>query len=141
MNYKLKIKVTKDILEKSKMCGVKLDDKIGTNCALAMAVREIFPNCWVEKHIIRLYDGELEFSKYGKFNVIENKYIGQIQLPERATNFINLFDSMKSNWIDRPYLPEFEFEVELTEEVLQLININEVKEVLKESKTLELIEL
>jgi hypothetical protein len=51
---KIKIKVTKDILRKSMMCGVAesrglTEDKYTSvgNCAIAVAVRDVFPNAHV----------------------------------------------------------------------------------------------
>lgn len=39
---KIKIKVTKDILKRSMMCGVN-DCEVSRNCAISLAVREIAP--------------------------------------------------------------------------------------------------
>lgn len=41
----LKITVTKEILEKSKNCGDAYG--AGKNCAIALAVRDVFPMAWV----------------------------------------------------------------------------------------------
>lgn len=72
---KLKIKVTKDILERSKMCSTM----IGENCAIALAVRDIFPNAWVEEADIMPHFPKQNFSEY-------------IPLPLSAKMFIEQFD-------------------------------------------------
>lgn len=124
MTYKLKIKVTKEILEKSKMCG--LDGKtISNSCAIALACQEIFPKCTVS----RLY-----ISDQTPFGL---NYSYRIPINKEIREFIREFDN--SNIKERLNLPEFEFEVELTESYINSINIDEIKELLKNSKTLELV--
>lgn len=132
---KLKIKVTKEILEKSKMCGIggwKHPDalhKLPTqNCAISLACQEIFPQCDVSDRIDntgRLVRG-IDVSGW------------DIPLPEIATDFIKKFDRLSPE--DRVKMQPIEFEVEVGEDVLACINIEEVKEALKTSKTLELID-
>lgn len=122
---KIKINITKEILEKSKMCNTEPGETmIGHNCAIALAVREVLPNCWVATHdIIRSY--------------CDSKVIAL--LPKEATDFILEFDSRTPE--QRILLPEFRFEIEVEDsEILDSIEITELKEILKKSKTLELIE-
>lgn len=123
---KLKIKVTKEILEKSKMCGTTTQST-AENCAIALACREVFPNCAVSVNSIYIDGRDCMGSP-------------SIDLPKDARLFIMTFDRLKYKPQERLLLPELEFEVELDEDVLNSINIDEVREVLKKSKTLELVE-
>jgi hypothetical protein len=122
--YKLKIKVTKDILKKSMMCGTNIPglNYPPENCAIAIAVREIFPKARVGCVLIYINDS-----------------FTNISLPLEASLFINKFDELVENPIERLNLPELEFEITLPESYINSINIDEVKEVLKNSETLELI--
>jgi hypothetical protein len=121
---KLKIKVTKEILEKSKKCGDGSLFKIGENCAIALAVRDIFPLAYVDSRKIHA----LGYCQ--NFETI-------IYLPQNARDFIDVFDSSIAE--ERAKMPEIEFEVELNEKVLNTINIDQAKEAIKNSTTLELI--
>jgi hypothetical protein len=119
---KLKIKVTKKILKASKNCGKDECDLIGTSCAIALAIIEIFPKAWV---------GTQDISIPGpSSNTIA-------QLPIKAIRFIYDFD--RATVEERVKMPELEFEIELTDFALSLINIDEITEVLKNSETLELV--
>ncbi len=127
--YKLNIKVTKDILKKSMMCGTKAM-LISQNCAIALAVREIFPNAGIATDFFHTEtDSEGLTTKKSYF----------IKLPQKVTEFIRSFDSLRYKPEKRLDLPELEFEVILPEGYINSINIDEVKEILKNSKTLELI--
>jgi hypothetical protein len=124
--YRLKIKITKQILKDSMMCGSEFDEKTPTNCAVALAVREIFPDAGIGRTLIRPFRSTLR------------RYLS-IELPKDATDYIRLFDSLHKTPEQRLALPEFEFEVDVSEDIISQINIEEVKEVLKNSKTLELV--
>lgn len=121
---KLKIKVTKEILEATKNCGVdgfKLPNaKNGApayNCAITLACQEIFPNCSTAPVAIWLGVGLFD----------------EILLPTIAREFIYKFDNLKPE--ERVLLEPIEFEVDLPESIIDNININD----LKNSKTLEII--
>lgn len=118
---KLKIRVSKEVLKKSKFCT---DNMIGHNCAIAIAVRELLPNCWVGRYsIIRSLKDNFPIAN----------------LPKEAIAFINYFDLLSPE--KRVLMPEMEFEIEVAEEELtKNISINEVKQILEKSETLELIE-
>jgi hypothetical protein len=122
---KLKIKVTKEILRKSMLCGTTFGSKVAANCAVSLAVREIFPNALTGNDSIVI--DSLNLSK------------GEILLPYEAMVFIRKFDGLKIIPHLRPHLPELEFEVELPQDYIDSINIDEIKELLKDSKTLELV--
>jgi len=118
---KLKIKVTKETLRKSMMCGVK-DDNVGENCAIALAVREIFPKAIVGHRIY--LEGDIRFIAY---------------LPIEAKNFIRLFDSYFKTPQQRLGLPELKFEIKVPEAYLETVDITELTSIINQSQTLELV--
>lgn len=137
---KLKIKVTKEILEKAKDCQNTKQDPLGYNCAIALAIREVFPFALVYRTRIGVFESEehvMERFRGGEFS--RPKAIGCMALPIKAQQFIMAFD-MKSPQ-SRATMDEIEFEMEIPDDILETINITEVKEILKTSKTLELKEV
>ncbi len=118
----LKIKVTKEILERSKMCGIH-NIKVSTNCAVALAVRDIFPRANVELEYIE------------PFTKLESE---RIELPMEATDYIILFDEFKKTPLIRLMMPEIEFEVIIPDTVIDQINIDEIKPLLQNHPTLKL---
>lgn len=118
----LKIKVTKDILEKSKNCN----EMVGQNCAVALAVRDVFPAAHVLHHQIRPFSDDPYLIKQ------------RILLPKEATLFIIDFDRAEPG--QRPYLPEIEFEIQIPDEVIEKINIDSLRPLLQNHPTLELVE-
>lgn len=125
---KLKIKVTKEILERSKMCGEEPEHMrtgyVESNCAIALAVRELLPTCFVMSNEIR----EQFFKSFDNW---------RIPLPHEAIHFIDLFDTLPSQ--ERVEMPEIEFEVEIPQELINSISIEGIKDLIKDSKTLELV--
>lgn len=120
---KLKITVTKEILKRSKYCGVKgkgLDD-LASNCAIALAVRDVFPQAIVGVDRIC-------------FGLAEQMSI----LPKIAQNFINQFDRYGPD--ARPLIKPISFEIEIPDSVINQINIDELKPLLTNHPTLELVE-
>lgn len=103
------------------MCGI---DKgcVGENCAIALAVREIAPNAGVSPMKI-FWTGAL-----GRMTIIS-------LLPANVTRMIFLFD--KASPKERLKLPEFSFEVDFPDELVERIGIQEVKQILEKSETLE----
>lgn len=127
--YKLTINITKDVLKEAMYCGtLKSPGFTSENCGIAVAIRSIFPNASV---------GVNSFTTDGR--VPAGKAF-TIPLPEKAGLFILEFDSLASYPHDRLKMEEFSFEIDIPEKVLNEINIDEIKEVLKTSKTLELHE-
>jgi hypothetical protein len=114
------VKVTRDILELSKECGTHNDiDTIGSNCAIALALKEIFPDIFVsDQHIY-------------PFGIDENNETNNltIPMPKIARDFVRVFDSLSAVHNLRPRLPEFEFSIDLPDAVIAEINIDEVKEI------------
>lgn len=121
---KILIKVTKEILERSKMCGHKQGDHewIGSKCAIALAVRDMFPRAYV-------FTTAVAFNGYGTSP--------EVSLPSEAVEFIINFDCAVP--ADRPNLPEFSFEIDVPSEVIEKIGLQEVYKILSESRTLELV--
>lgn len=120
----LKIKVTKEILEASKMCGIGLkgDDwaeATNSNCAVALAVRDIFPQATIFQTLMVVLGKSIRFPFY-------------------VTQYIKAFDNCAVPE-ERLKLPEFEFEVSIPDEVIDQINIDEIRPLLVNHPTLELI--
>ncbi len=112
----IKVKVTKEILKRTYMCSTKYNE----NCAVAEAVRELFPDALVGRHSIALATTP-----------------GYIALPLEATRFINAFDGWWHQPDVRLTLPEFSFEIDVPNEIINSIGIGQVYKILSESKTLE----
>ena len=127
---KLKIKITQEVLNATKMCGLfgfKLKGSIGyiaaSNCAVTYACRELFPKCYTLLNYIHMGYGD--------------EKITIADLPTSASNFILQFDEATPN--DRLNMKPFEFEIELKEEAIELISIDEITKVLETSTTLEAV--
>lgn len=119
---KLKIKVTKDILRKSMWCGISEVPsayEISTNCAIALAVKDVFPN--VKVYCLYLHDNSMGLRVWHSLE---------------TAAYIRLFDDLINEPEKRLELPEYEFEIELTESVIQAINIDGILK----SETLELVQ-
>ena len=125
---KLQINITKDILRKSMYCTNKNAEN---NCAIALAVRDIFPNATIGEESI--YFGT-HIKTLGKYGI--SSY-----LPKEATNFIEAFDGLSSTPQVRLELPKISFEIEVPDSVINAINIDEIKNTLKNCNTMSLIEL
>ena len=116
---KLKIKITKDVLERSMYCGVKNSGKnIIENCAIAVAVRDIFPHAIVTGNCIYPFYKDYRISIYHHQN-----------------NFIANFDALRGEPLKRLNLTPFDFEIDLPDEAIEKININDIYQ----SETLELV--
>lgn len=87
MSVKLKIKVDKDCLEKSKFCAEEKtakEGRIGQNCAIGRAIHKIFPNSWVSTLYINFFSKELCFSREGH---LINCADVEVDLPFEASKF------------------------------------------------------
>lgn len=128
MSTKLKIKVTKDILEKSKNCGVSSACNVPANCAISLAMRDLFPHA-------RVYGGgQIAFMGEKIYNINYNSV-----LPTKAFEFMRHFDQLVDYPQMRPNLLELEFEVEIPDSVIEQINIEELKPLLINHPTLQLV--
>ena len=137
---KIQINITKEVLERSSMCG-RNGEQINSNCAIALAVREIMPQAHVTGWFIvptdELYN---EFDK--KYTTSMRCVQGDervINLPETAMNFISKFDCKSPEF--RVQMDEISFEIDVPNEVIDMIGLSEVYRVLSESKTLELVKI
>lgn len=122
---RLLIKVTKEILEKSKMCGRKASDNTGANCAIALAVRDVWPEAWV-------YHEKIHTDLFGRGNAVF------IPLPYEAIAFIKHFDSLEIDPEARTKMPPISFYVEVPESVIEEIGISEIERIVANSNTLEI---
>lgn len=116
--YRLKINITRNVLQRSAICETGDNAR---NCAIALAVRDIFPAALVSKEEIFPF---LNF----KADYI---YIGHLKgepsivLPESAQKFINDFDN--STFEQRVSMDELSFEIEISDDIIDLIRIKELK--------------
>ncbi|MBA2562481.1 MAG: hypothetical protein H0V14_06130 [Chitinophagaceae bacterium] len=124
MSFQLKISITKEIIEQCQNCGSKNEKyEIGKNCAVAFALIDIFPDAYVTNYYI--YPFGIEHKK---------QPVLKIPLPIIAQQFINLFDAFPLTPNLRLLLPEFEFTIDVPDEVIEQINIDEVSELIEEDK-------
>lgn len=123
---KIKIKITKEIYYRAMDCGTgDTCNTVSSNCAVALAIREIAPKAKVYTDLIA-WKGE----KYYRWKTDE--YI--TRLPQVARHLIVIFDN--SYPMQRLQLPEFSFEVEFPDSMVEQIGINEVEKILETSETL-----
>ena len=116
MPVSYKITITRNILSLSKNCGCNGEiSSIGNNCAIAIALKDLFPSVHVKEDYI------LPFG----IDPIEQPDL-KIPLPEIARQFIKLFDGFRLTPRLRLLLPEFEFIIEIPDEVIDQINISEL---------------
>lgn len=125
---KLKIKVTKEILLKSSYCGFRKNGErrrgmskhyVESNCAISLAIRDIFPKAWVGTDNINFRGGCKAY------------------LPDEAQVFIDEFDD--ASIIERQNMVPIKFEIDVPEAVIKRVNIDEVKKILSTSTTMELV--
>jgi hypothetical protein len=121
MPLQFKIKITRHIIEQCKNCGATNDQfEIGRNCAVALALQDIFPEVYVTNYYIF------------PFGIADEKRADiKIMLPVIAQQFIKLFDGFYLMPNLRLLLPEFEFAIDVPDEVIDEINIDEIKELIK----------
>ena len=124
MPVQLKIAITKEIIEQCKNCGSENDEhEVGKNCAVAFALIDIFPNVYVINYYIFPFGIDCE-----------NVHVLKIPLPIIAQQFIKLFDGFRLTPKLRLILPEFEFTIDIPDEVIEQINIDEVRELIEGDK-------
>jgi len=117
MPVPFKIKVTKEIIALSKNCGSEELEIIGENCAIALALKDIFPEVNVTGAYIYPFGIDHD-NKWGEL---------KIALPKIAQDFIGVFDSLFEIPNQRLRLPEFEFEISIPDEIIAQINIDEIR--------------
>lgn len=134
----LKVKVTKEILKKSMMCGVgfpserlmtdKQKDYIGQNCAISLAVRDVFPYAFV---------GDYIYWPFGDTNPSELP----IESTHNGSHFIKKFDNLRGHPSLRLHIPETEITLQITDEILNKLadDCPNWEEVVNASPVLELV--
>lgn len=115
------VKVTKDVLERSKMCGF-VPGLVSTNCMISVALRDLFPMATVGN------------PAYWLTNDQSNR---DGLLPEFVCLKVSEFDRLYPD--QRVNMTPFSFELEVPDYVIEKIGIGEIYRVLSESQTLELI--
>ncbi len=124
MPVQFTIRITKEIIEHCKKCGTENNKwEIGSNCAVAFALKDIFPDVYVTNYYIFPFGIDAEKAEDMK-----------IAMPVIAQQFIKLFDGFSLMPNLRPLLPEFEFSINIPGEVIDQINIDEVEELIKFNK-------
>lgn len=122
MPTQFKITITKEIIAQCKNCGSGNDARlVENNCAIAVALAAIFPKVYVTNLYIF------------PFGIVGDKDI-RIPIPLIAQQFINLFDGFRLIPSLRLLLPEFEFTIDIPDEVLEQINIDDVKELIEKTE-------
>jgi hypothetical protein len=124
MPVQFTIRITKEIIEHCKKCGTENNKwEIGSNCAVAFALKDIFPDVYVTNYYIFPFGIDAEKAEDMK-----------IAMPVIAQQFIKLFDGFSLMPNLRPLLTEFEFSINIPGEVIDQINIDEVEELIKFNK-------
>ena len=124
MPLPLKITITKEIIEQCKHCGNENEEhEVGKSCAVVFALIDIFPEVYVTNYYIFPFGIGYEDEQFLK-----------IPLPIVAQQFIKLFDGFCLTPKLRLLLPEFEFTIDIPNEVIEQINIDEVRELIEEDK-------
>ena len=115
MPTQFKIAITKEVIAQCINCGIEGDNRlVENNCAIAMALSDIFPDVYVTNRYIF------------PFGIDHEKKL-QIPIPIIAEQFIKLFDGFKLTPRLRLLLPEFEFMIDIPDEVIEQINIDDVR--------------
>lgn len=140
---KLQINVTKEVIAKARFCpsgselqnniifnkGLKkyepLEHYIANNCAVALAIKELFPNARVGSTVITI-PNERAFKD------------PEIKLPIIACTFIRLFDELTPG--DRLQMPPISFEIDVPDKVINRIGISEATAIIEKSETLAIVE-
>lgn len=108
------ISITKKILEQAKTCGQVKHQSIEDNCAIAIALQDLFPDVFVTGNLIH------------PFGLGQEALTGTtIPLPAIARDFIKIFDSLVAMPKVRLLIPEFDFVIFIPDEIIERINIEE----------------
>lgn len=138
---KLQINITKEILKESMYCGNEnaKESKQGQNCAIGKAIYNLFgENSWVMTLEILINKRPPTFSGHNLcFGWVVSSYA--IELPEIATNFIKRFDM--ANPDTRLNMTPFSFIIDVPDEVIEMISLDEVYKILKDSTTMQLVDI
>jgi hypothetical protein len=117
MSTILHIRITRDILQRAAHCGhIKKEGQYarssdesvdpGCHCAIALAIRDIFPKAKVGRYVIEPF-GDEQFSHC----------FSEIELPDEAQAFMEAFDDLMPE--QRRRMPTTKFDVEVPDDVLE----------------------
>ena len=114
MPIPFKISVTKQVIERCINCGVDKEDIgiVGNNCAIVVVLNGLFPAVFVSNEFIYPFGKDNEKAK--------------IELPKIAKDFIKVFDSLSGMPRVRRRIPEFDFTIEIPDEIICMIDIKEL---------------
>lgn len=118
----IRVRITKEILEETKDCSEK-KGFISQTCAVAVAVKELFPNAQVNGSQLDPWIGP------------PNREERLIELPSHVRKFIQQFDRSTSE--ERIRMEPISFDIQLTRMIIGAIGEEKVNHILLTSKTLE----
>jgi len=121
MPVPFKISITKEILRLSRFCPSNEFKASGENCAIKHALADLFPGAHISGDYIYPYG-------------YDEKSDLKMELPKIARDFIRVFDSLSKMPNVRLRLPEFEFDILISDEIIAQINIDNLSSIMKESK-------
>lgn len=128
MSVKLRIDITKDLLNRAKDCKATLPGGFSKNCAIALGIIDVLPDACVN---------ELDGINFVKKEEGHEVYYAHSGLPIEAQDFIDSFDSLPPE--ERVKMEPFSFEIEVPDEVVNRISLDELKESLINHPTLSLV--
>jgi hypothetical protein len=108
------IHVTKEIIARARHSGQDEERSIGDNCAIALALKDLFPDVFVTGDHIHPFG----FDQEGEM---------VIGLPAIARDFIKVFDSLVAMPRVRMLIPEFNFEISIPDSFPEQINIDDIQ--------------
>ena len=125
---KLQINLTRQVILQSMYCN----NEPGENCAIAFAIRDIFPDAIVGNE-------KIYFKKHAlkSFDYLLNAKDETIDLPLAAVLFINKFDNASPE--KRAQMSPISFEIIVPDSLINAVDISEIEEILKTSLTLQLV--
>lgn len=129
---KLQINITKEVLERSHMCGFAKTGSLSENCAIAVAIKDLFPYSNVPSgSYINVFRTEKGFKSYrlNRRRLSDDPGVNVI-LPDAATRFITEFDISTSK--ERLSMQPISFEIDVPDEVIDSTGIEQVKQVLND---------
>jgi hypothetical protein len=94
------IRISQEIIARAKFCGQDELRSIGDNCAIALALHDLFDDVFVTGNHIHPFG----FDQEGKNEMT-------IEVPVIARNFIRVFDSLVAMPGVRLLIPEFDFDI------------------------------
>lgn len=124
---KFQINITQDVLNATKDCNDNTDE----NCAIAHAIRDLFPEASVGCSTIYF---KKDLNK--PFDFHDNRKAEEIDLPLIAMLFIKDFDNKSPE--ERVKIKPFSFFINIPDSLIEEINISEIEDILSHSQTLQI---